>query len=386
MAFCENAAYDIPVAEKTAWQSIADDLEEKILSGAIAPGERIQTEEQIAAELNVSRHTVHRAMDLLHQKGLVVRQRRWGTVAAPKSEKSYRIAYLVDFPVSRFEAELMMQIEHALHEGERLVVSSSKNDPEREAENLDKLSREVDGIICYPADGDANASAFRQLADSGYPLVLVDRAPRGCEDLVVLNDNLSSSEFAVQRLIGQGHQRIAFFGGTNDQALSVRERYIGYRAAVDKLGYATRPYERWIPLSLDEYSESTMQAVDDALTAMLVGPEPPTAAFCVQDRLTIGLIEACNRRQLMIGKDFGIATYNDYGPMFLRQYWRMDRVLQNVELIAQTAVERLYSLMMGDIPSPGPIRIPAQYIGSQEFPQESVKQLTGQPATSTINP
>ncbi|WP_025227602.1 LacI family DNA-binding transcriptional regulator [Fimbriimonas ginsengisoli] len=344
------------------WRKIADELTGRIESGELTPGTRVESEEEMAARLGVSRHTAHRAMHELQRQGLVVRQRRWGTVvAAPKLDEKKRIAYLVDFAANRFQADIMTHIEHALEDGTRLMVATSRNDLEREAEHLMKLQGEVDGIICYPSDGDANAQAFRNLADSGYPIVLVDRAPRGCEDLVVLTDNVSASQEAVADLISRGHQRIAFFGSNNDYALSIRERFIGYRAAVEPLGYPTRPYERWIPLHLDENSEMMYQSISDALIALRALPEPPTAAFCVQDWLTVGLLEACAQHGLEVGVDFGIATFNDFGPMFFRQSWRLDRIVQQMEAVSVTAVERLRALMRGESLTKGPVRVPAKF-------------------------
>lgn len=361
---------------ETTWKNIADSIAARIESGELLPGARIEAEDEIALQLAVSRHTAHRAIAELQRLGLVTRQRRWGTVVADRANKKRSIAYLVDFTSSRFESEVMMHIEQALPDGERFVVSTSKNDPEREAESLYKLQQEADGIICYPADGDANSEAFLKVAESGYPLVLVDRAPRGCEHLCVLTDNVPASEQAVRHLMRRGHHRIAFFGTNNDEAESIRERYQGYRSAVADLEYLTRPYERWIMQSLDDYAESTFQAVSDALIAMQMLPEPPTAAFCVQDRLAIGLIEACNQLNLEIGVEFGIATFNDYGPMFLRNHRRIERVLQQIDLIGINAVQRLYSLIRGEVPEPGPLRIPALFCPANEMLQANVSQLS----------
>lgn len=354
--------------ERATWRRIAEELAARIESGDLPPGTRIEPEETLATRLSVSRHTAHRALHELQRQGLLVRRPRVGTVVAERATgRKCRVAYLVDTAGSRFQSEIMMHIEHALDEGARLVVSTSKNDPEREAENLRKLTDEVDGIICYPADGDANAEAFNRLAESGFPLVLVDRAPRGCEHLVVMTDNTQASEHAVRKLIAGGHRRIAFFGSNNDQAQSIRERYLGYRAAVADLGYATRPFERWIPLAPDDHPEQMYQAVIDALTTMRIGENPPTAAFSVQDRITMGLIEACAALNLTIGVDFDIATYNDYGPMFLRHHRRMDRILQQVDQISVMAVDRLYALMRGQPVDKGPVRIPALFAPSEDM-------------------
>lgn len=350
------------------WRRIAEDISSRIDSGELTPGSRIESEEDMAARLGVSRHTAHRALHELQRQGLLNRQRRWGTVVADrtKSVEKKRIAYLADFTKNRFQADIMMHIEHALEDGTRLVVATSKNDPEREAENLLSLRDEVDGIICYPAEGDVNAPTFKALAESGYPLVLVDRAPRGCEELVVLTDNVQASQHAVGDLIARGHRRIAFFGNNNAAAQSNRERFMGYRAAVESLDYTTRPYERWIPVDLGGNSESMVQAIADAFIAMRSLDEPPTAAFCVQDWLAVGLLEACAAHELEVGVDFGIATYNDFGATFFRHPGRLDRVVQQTEDISVTAVERLRALMAGEKVVSGPVRVPAKFYSAQD--------------------
>lgn len=350
--------------QKITWRLIAEELQGLIESGALPPGARVETEESLAARMKVSRHTAHRALHELQRQGLIVRQRRWGSVVASTTpRKSNRVAYMVDFANTRFQGDLMMHIEHALDEDTRLVVSTTRGDQEREAEKLRRLSGEVDGIICYPADGDINSALFNELAESGYPLVLIDRAPRECQHLVVLTDNLQASQNAVERLVQRGHRRIAFFGSNNDTAQSVRERYMGYAAAV---GATDRSLERWIPLALENDPETMFQSVIDALVSMRHSPDPPTAAFCVHDRLAMGLNEACAQLNLRIGVDFDIATFNDYGHMFLRQHWRFSRIIQQMDLMSVSAVNRLNALMRGEEIPRGPLRIPVQFIPAQE--------------------
>src|SRR5689334_16162629 len=98
------------------WRKIADELSARIESGELLPGARLESEEQIAARVGVSRHTVHRALHELQRQGLLERKRRWGTVVAATAKPAggKRIAYLVDFASNRFQADLMAHIEHAL--------------------------------------------------------------------------------------------------------------------------------------------------------------------------------------------------------------------------------------------------------------------------------
>lgn len=75
------------VRRTTAAQHIADGLAERILHGAIAPGQRLR-ESAIAGELGISRPTVREAVRMLEQRGLVrVEASRGAVVIAPTVEE-----------------------------------------------------------------------------------------------------------------------------------------------------------------------------------------------------------------------------------------------------------------------------------------------------------
>lgn len=53
------------------WRQIARSLGEEIRSGAVPPGSRLPTEQQLARRFGVNRHTVRRALGALVQQGMV---------------------------------------------------------------------------------------------------------------------------------------------------------------------------------------------------------------------------------------------------------------------------------------------------------------------------
>jgi DNA-binding GntR family transcriptional regulator len=72
----------------------ADALRDRILSGALKPGGRL-LEEQLAAELGISRPPLREALRLLQSEGLVQSLPRRGTIVAPLGEKdAWEIATL----------------------------------------------------------------------------------------------------------------------------------------------------------------------------------------------------------------------------------------------------------------------------------------------------
>jgi GntR family transcriptional regulator len=70
--------------QTTLGQQIAATLEERILNGVWATGERLPGERDLAAELRVSRSTVREALDALERSGLVLRHQGRGTHVAPR--------------------------------------------------------------------------------------------------------------------------------------------------------------------------------------------------------------------------------------------------------------------------------------------------------------
>jgi DNA-binding LacI/PurR family transcriptional regulator len=341
------------------WKTIAEDVRSQIESGTLAEGARLASEEDLAERYGVSRNTAHRALSELQRQGLLVRQRRWGTVVAPRNRRrTGRLGFLVDYSYGVFQADLMRAIEHAMGEDTSLIISDSKNDPGREATQLLRMRDEVDGIVCYPTGGDENVGLFQELIQSGFPLVFVDRAPFGLEAHSILTDHEAGARQAVEELVRRGHRRIAYFGGDNDHVLSVRERRAGYLSVIE---HDPRPYSRSIVLELEHRGELMIQAVYDALAAMRMLSEPPTAAFCVQDCLAVSLLEASSQHGMRIPDDLEVATFNDFQPVMLRFPSRLHRVVQRAGDIGRAAVERLYARMDGREMPPGPERIPTDF-------------------------
>jgi DNA-binding GntR family transcriptional regulator len=76
---------------------IAESLKESIQSGALAPGERLDNELELADRLGVSRPTVRQAIQRLVQQGMVVRRRGLGTVVvAPRIMRPLALTSLYD--------------------------------------------------------------------------------------------------------------------------------------------------------------------------------------------------------------------------------------------------------------------------------------------------
>lgn len=60
--------------QKRPWKRIAEEIESQITSGQLASGSRLPSGDALADSLGVNRNTVHRALEELQRRGLVVRR------------------------------------------------------------------------------------------------------------------------------------------------------------------------------------------------------------------------------------------------------------------------------------------------------------------------
>jgi len=76
---------------------LAEQLRQMILLGELAPGQRLPSEADLAAQFGVSRVTVREALHSLHQQGLVIRQHGVGSFVSPNP-------YLITAGLERLES------------------------------------------------------------------------------------------------------------------------------------------------------------------------------------------------------------------------------------------------------------------------------------------
>ncbi len=73
---------------QSIYQQIAHNIEQRIYSGDLQDGERLQSERELSSELGVNRLTVRRAFNVLQERGLVNRRHGGGTfVTTPRIER-----------------------------------------------------------------------------------------------------------------------------------------------------------------------------------------------------------------------------------------------------------------------------------------------------------
>ncbi|RWX70926.1 LacI family transcriptional regulator, partial [Mesorhizobium sp. M4B.F.Ca.ET.089.01.1.1] len=95
-------------------------------------------------------------------------------------------------------------------------IANTAENPVRQEEVLKSLMEQgVAGLIVSPARG-TTPGAFRRIETAGVPVVFAMRRLPESRIPVIAPDNHRGAFLATAHLIGKGHRRLAFFGGSSD--------------------------------------------------------------------------------------------------------------------------------------------------------------------------
>lgn len=336
----------------------------------------------LADTLGVNRNTVHRALEELQRKGLVVRRQGSGTIVAEtKHSPVGRIALLVDGYSAKHNfpsGDLLRGIQDRLGEKVNLIIADSRQDVALEAQQLERLSKEADGILFYPCSP-GQTSAIAALLKQGFPLVAIDRLPLNLDIDGATTENHGAVHEIVSSYLKRGHRHIGFLATYKQSFSSVLERVRGYQDAMTEAGLDPEKDLRWIPEDPDPESKVQTQIVQDAISSLRAQSDPISALVCLEDSLGGAALLACSRLGIPIPEDIEIATFNDWQPISILQPWNVRRIVQRKYEMGFAAADLLLKRL--DTPNRPfeVVRVEAEFIpfdvGPHEEASPSIKEL-----------
>lgn len=223
-----------------------------------------------------------------------------------RAGRSRMLAYLVLDAANPFFTDVARGVEEAVREaGLGLFLCDSSTDLRREHDYLElMLEHRVRGVLITPVD--RNAPDLRMLVKRGIPVVLVDRA-EGAAWCSVSVDDVEGGDLAVTHLLEQGHERIAVVGGPLT-TVQVRDRHEGAVRAVKRTGLD--PREVLTVLDTPALNVAEGRRAGERL-AGLPSRRRPSAAFCANDLVALGMLQEMTRQGLGVPDDLAIVGYDD---------------------------------------------------------------------------
>ncbi|MBC2868402.1 LacI family DNA-binding transcriptional regulator [Streptomyces mexicanus] len=184
-----------------------------------------------------------------------------------------------------------------------VMVCNSAQSPGEEAEYLALFAEQrVRGVLLTPTDATGrNLAAFRR---HNIPFVLVDRVAEGATECSVSVDDVAGGALAVRHLVDAGHRLIAYVSGPPGLN-QVRDRRTGALNALREAGLGPDALRELPTERLD------VAAGRDAGARLLGLAERPTAVFCANDLLALGVLQAMYAAGVNVPDDLAIVGYDD---------------------------------------------------------------------------
>jgi LacI family transcriptional regulator len=286
------------------------------LTGARAPV-RGASVKDVAAAAGVSLGTVSNVLNRPHTVSPATRARveaamtdlgfvRNDAARQLRAGRSHTLAYLMLDATNPFFTDVAQGIELAAEAADlSLFLCNSDSRAEREAVHLAHLEEQrVQGILVTPLDPDSPALA--ELARRGTPTVIVDRTRRDDLFCSVAVDDVLGGRLAVEHLVDRGHERVAFVGGPTSIG-QVRDRLEGARLAWREAG---RDQRDLVHLATRALTVAEGRSAGERLVGM-VAKRRPTAAFCANDLLALGLLQQTIANGRVVPHDLAIVGYDD---------------------------------------------------------------------------
>tara|TARA_R100001129_G_scaffold111409_1_gene76461 strand:- start:3263 stop:4447 length:1185 start_codon:yes stop_codon:yes gene_type:complete len=196
-------------------------------------------------------------------------------------------------------------VEHAVRQaGHVVMLCNSESDVERERELLTMLAAQrVRGVLLTPADQADDEGVINIEIPNGLPVVFLDYEG-GPDECSISVDNVLGARLAVEHLLRQGHERVAFIGGPP----GLRQFTQRSKGVIDAIvGAGLDP-----DTALVEVSASGLGVPEgERAVELLLAGDLPSAIFCGNDMLAFGAYRGLSRSGIRVPEDVVLIGYDD---------------------------------------------------------------------------
>jgi len=221
-----------PIQSRKIVDLVVERLETQILDGALHDGDKLPSEEQLAAQLGVGRRSVREALKVLETKGLVEVQSGVGTLVKRTDLDQFldvlnrnMSSYL---SINKAEFDHVMQLRQLL-EGAALQCLAAAPDPERLGRLAEEITRQR--LACeaedYYAYQEAHFSFHEQIVDVlDNPVIsMIYRQVLG---LIrgPMERSGSNPQVSIRALGDHGRMLAALERGATSEALEILDKHL----------------------------------------------------------------------------------------------------------------------------------------------------------------
>jgi DNA-binding LacI/PurR family transcriptional regulator len=228
-----------------------------------------------------------------------------------------------------------------LRSGYSLFLAASHRENDREHSVLRALAEHrIDGaLIC---SSQLNAADLDGLEQFGVPLVLINNDVPGDFAHRLSHDDVWGGRLVTRHLLDLGHRRIAYLGNAASGRTS-QERLAGYLAEMQAHHLDALP--NWQLLAPNGRPDGGRQGAE----AFLALSPAPTALFCFNDMLALGVLQRFKQAGRAVPSDVSVAGFDD---VFVAEYADppLTTLAQPKRQLGAEAATLMLSLLAGPAP------------------------------------
>ena len=161
------------------------------------------------------------------------------------------------------------------------------------------IEQQVRGVLITPTD--VKSDRLDAMRERGIAVTLVDREIKGRKQCSVSVDDIHGGQLGIEYLTGLGHTEIAWVCGP-DSIPQVADRGAGVAKAAKFAGATVET----IRVSLMNTTQG-----EEAAKKILALKTIPTAIFCANDLLALGVMRTLRENKLRIPEQISVLGYDD---------------------------------------------------------------------------
>jgi GntR family transcriptional regulator of arabinose operon len=301
------------IKNQSKYYKLMDFLKKDILMGKIKPGDQIPSENTLAEEFSLSRHTVRKALSMLVNEGYTYTEQGRGTYCLDRSRKrsaSKNIVVLTTYISEYIFPKVIQGIDSVLSgNGYSIMLKNTNNNTEKEAMILeDVLEKNIEGLIIEPTKSalySNNLKYYEALDNHNIPYIFIhgyyqqlERKPH------VILDDAEGMRLAVEYLAKLGHKKIVgIFKADDIQGLN---RHKGYAKALSEAGL---PYD---PDKVIWFHTEDMRIKPYSEIRQMIDYKKGIDAFaCYNDEIAFRVYEMLNGMGIRVPEDVSITGFDD---------------------------------------------------------------------------
>ena len=262
----------------------------------------------------------------------VIKKGKRAPIAAPAQTSEKYILLLITEKKSNFQKQIEHQIEsHLKDSGYSLLTVLCSSQVDSLAAFLRSVieSRLISGIILFPDERDYITNQI--LSGQSVPVVILGRETEGYLADTITSDTREGAYRAIEHLIKNGHEQIAYIGRSIDRS---PKRLEGYRSALNDYSIAVK--ESYVHPQVQSETEAY-----EVLDSLLFNEQPaPTALFVANYSLVTPVFRYIRLHNIPCPESLSIVTFNDFEWSALHTP-AITTISQNTEEFGRLAVEML---------------------------------------------